>query len=402
MFSIIISFSFIIYMNYQWDLIFVGAGLANSLLAWGIHRRKPKLKILILEEGKNAGGNHIWSFHQHDLTPAQHVWIAPLVTHSWNDYEVRFPYLYRIFSSGYLSISSKHLAKVISNSIGKNLITSAKVIKITPTTVQLKDGFTLIGRAVFDGRGYQHSKHLLVCYQAFLGQEWQLSKPHGIIRPILMDATVEQTNGYHFIYILPLSADTIFIEDTHYLDNPSTLTHETARNNIAIYANTKFLSLSRLLREEYGVLPITLMGNYNKFWKSIHCQPCIGLRAGLFNHTTGYSLPQAVALSELIIDKITNNNVIASQQLWLLIQQYAKKQWQQQRFFRFLNCMLFSWCPEQRWLILQRFYRLNDGLITRFYAGQLTYYDMIRILVGKPPLSIHYILKTIRNLMYIH
>ena len=45
--------------------------------------------------------------------------------------------------------------------------------------------------------------------------------------------------------------------------------------------------------------------------------------------------------------------------------------------------------PEVRYSVLQRFYGLNQGLIERFYAGELTWRDKARILIGKPPVPIH-------------
>ena len=44
--------------------------------------------------------------------------------------------------------------------------------------------------------------------------------------------------------------------------------------------------------------------------------------------------------------------------------------------------------PEERYTVLQRFYGLNQGLIERFYAGKLKWYDKARILIGKPPVPV--------------
>ena len=44
--------------------------------------------------------------------------------------------------------------------------------------------------------------------------------------------------------------------------------------------------------------------------------------------------------------------------------------------------------PYQRYKILERFYRLSPALIGRFYAGQSTLADKIRILSGRPPVPI--------------
>ena len=37
------------------------------------------------------------------------------------------------------------------------------------------------------------------------------------------------------------------------------------------------------------------------------------------------------------------------------------------------------------WRVFERFYRLPDALIHRFYAMQLSFADRARILLGRPP-----------------
>ena len=64
----------------------------------------------------------------------------------------------------------------------------------------------------------------------------------------------------------------------------------------------------------------------------------------------------------------------------------AASQWRHQGYFRLLNRMLFlAGRPDERWRVMQRFYRLPEGLIQRFYAGRLTRLDKLRIVSGKPP-----------------
>ncbi|MBS6059556.1 MAG: lycopene beta-cyclase CrtY, partial [Mixta calida] len=371
-------------MKPQWDLILVGGGLANGLIAWRLRQLQPQLKMLLLEAGAEPGGNHTWSFHQDDLTPAQHAWIAPLVAHRWPGYDVRFPALTRRLDGGYLSITSGRFAAVIAEALGDSLRTRTPVSALTPETVTLADGSLLRASAVIDGRGYQPGAHLTIGFQAFLGQQWRLSQPHGLTRPLLMDATVDQSAGYRFVYTLPLSADSLLIEDTHYIDR-ATLGDDRARQHIADYAAAQGWALERLEREEQGNLPITLAGDCRAFWQQKAGQPCSGLRAGLFHSTTGYSLPQAAALADLI----ARQRDLSSGALFALTRDYAQRQWRRQRFFRMLNRMLFlAGRPDGRWQVMQRFYRLNHGLIARFYAGQLTLADKARILTGKPPVPV--------------
>ena len=371
-------------MAHEWDIILAGGGLASGLIALRLRQQRPELRVLLLEADSQPGGNHTWSFHEGDITPGQHQWIAPLVAHRWQGYDVRFPDLNRTLAGDYLSITSTRFAAVLTEAAGDNLQTHAVVTALTPETVTLADGTTLRARAVIDGRGYTPDRHLNTGSQSFLGQQWRLRQPHGLTRPILMDATVNQQGGYRFVYTLPLSATELLIEDTHYID-AARLHISAARQNIADYARQQGWCLESLIREEQGHLPIMLAGDFPAYWQARDKQPCSGLRAGLFHATTGYSLPHAVALAEAIAGSAD----ISATAIFSVIHRYALYQWQAQRFFRTLNRMLFlAGDADKRWQVMQRFYSLNEGLIARFYAGQLTLADKARILAGKPPVPV--------------
>ncbi|SDT27102.1 lycopene beta-cyclase [Halopseudomonas xinjiangensis] len=368
-------------MTSRYDLILAGGGLANGLIAWRIAQLRPDWKILLLEQGNRLGGNHTWSFHQADLSEAEHAWLAPLVEHRWPGYRVRFANLKRGLSGGYASIPSDRFADRLHTDLGDRVRTAVEVAAIEPTRVQLADGQWLAGRAVIDGRGPRASDHLALGWQAFLGLEVQLTAPHGLTLPRLMDADVEQGAGYRFVYVLPLSEDRLLIEDTHYVDQPLA-DHGLLRRHVRDYASRQGWVIQEELREETGALPITLAGNFDEFWREIGDVPCSGLRAGLFHPTTGYSLPHAVRLA----DRIAALPALSSPVLLGVVREEAQRQWQRQGYFRLLNRMLFlAGRPEQRWRVMQRFYRLPEKLIERFYAGRLTALDKLRIVTGKPP-----------------
>jgi lycopene beta-cyclase len=371
-------------MREDYDLILVGAGLANGLIALRLRQLQPHLRLLLLETQSQPAGNHTWSFHQADLTDQQMQWLQPLISHRWPGYQVRFPSFRRNLTGGYCAITSTDFAHQLSGAMEDALWTEAPVSEVRPISVTLANGRVLHASAVIDGRGLQPTPHLQLGYQSFIGQEWHLTRPHGLSQPILMDATVDQQQGYRFVYTLPLSVDRLLIEDTHYINQP-TLDDNTARQNIADYAQKRDWSLGRLLREERGALPITLNGDIDGFWQQHHNQPCSGLRAGLFHATTGYSLPTAVNLADSIAARLPCD----ASRLSLHIESIARAHWQTERFFRLLNRMLFmAGHPDQRWRVMQRFYRLDAGLISRFYAGQLRFGDKARILCGKPPVPI--------------
>ena len=61
-----------------------------------------------------------------------------------------------------------------------------------------------------------------------------------------------------------------------------------------------------------------------------------------------------------------------------------------------LNRMLFMAGPaDRRWAVMQRFYRLREPLIQRFYAANLTTWDRLRIVSGKPPVPVREALRAL-------
>jgi lycopene beta-cyclase len=63
-----------------------------------------------------------------------------------------------------------------------------------------------------------------------------------------------------------------------------------------------------------------------------------------------------------------------------------------------LDTMLFKAAePDERYKILERFYRLDPRLIGRFYAGRSTMLDKVRVLTGKPPVPLGRAVAAIRG-----
>ncbi|NIV74181.1 MAG: lycopene beta-cyclase CrtY, partial [Gammaproteobacteria bacterium] len=271
------------------------------------------------------------------------------------------------------------------DALGDSVHLGAPVSAVSATGVELADGDTIGARAVVDGRGDPRSPNLVLRYQKFVGRVLELESGHGLLDPVIMDATVPQQDGYRFVYTLPLDANTALVEDTRYSDSPAL-----ARSELGVeidrYAEALGWRVRRVVREEEGVLPIVLSGDIDAFWREGPAGVArSGLRAALFHPTTGYSLPEAVRLA----DALATSSSLEGPALAAFVRERSKRLWRRGRFFRLLNRMLFlAGEPEQRFRVLERFYGLPEPLIGRFYAGALSVGDRMRLLSGTPPVPV--------------
>ena len=367
------------------DALIVGGGLASSLIALRLKRARPALKIIVLEREHRIGGEHTWSHFATDVSPAISEWMGPLIVHDWPGYDVRFPAHRRTLPTHYRAITSARLHAVMSELLGEDAWLGVEASEVKAESVRLVDGRRLAAPLVIDARGPRRSSHLALGWQKFLGQEVRLAAPHGLTRPIVMDATVAQLDGYRFLYVLPTGPDRMLIEDTRYSDGPA-LDRTALEGDIAAYAAAQGWQVVEIVREEVGVLPIALAGDIEAYWAEEKPGAAdAGMRAALFHPTTGYSSPDAARQAEAIagLPQLTTAAVRAA------VIGMSKSAWQSRSFYRLLNRMLFrAAAPDRRYKVLERFYRLPAPLIERFYAGEATLADKMRILSGKPPVPI--------------
>ena len=363
------------------DIAIVGGGLAGGLAALALARRRPDRDVRLVEPGA-VGGNHIWSFFDADVAPRDRWLIDPLIHHRWDGYDVAFPAYRREIAMAYNSITGEALAEAVATTLPAGGLVRKTAILLAPGSVAFDDGTTLAARHVIDARGGGDVAGIDCGWQTFVGQALRIEGGHGLARPIVMDATVEQIGGYRFVYCLPFDAETIFVEDTYYSDDAA-LDPAAVRRRIAAYAAARGWRVAATEREETGRLPVVMAGDFAAIWPGGDHVGRIGVRAGRFHATTGYSLPDAVRTASALPALIDHPDFVA------ILRKQAAASWRGQRFYRMLGAMLFRAAePAERYRIFERFYRLSPGLIARFYAGASTARDKLRILSGRPPVRV--------------
>jgi len=364
----------------RFDYLLVGGGLQSALLVLALRARRPAARIALVERDARLGGNHTWSFHEGDVGSEALAWLEPLVEHRWPSYDVAFPGRRRRLEIGYSSLTSPRLDAVVRGALtaapGSELCLGAPAVEIGSDRVVLGDGRVIEGTLVVDARGPEKAPPTTGRgYQKFLGLEVRLRGASTLTHPIIMDANVPQHEGLRFVYTLPLAPDRVLIEDTYYSDSPA-LDRDTLRARVHAYADEKRLHVGEVLREETGVLPVPWTSERASFTEG----PLrAGYAGGFFHPTTGYSLPVAVRLAARLA-------AVAPEKAKGAAAALRAEHDRQARFCRLLNWLLFrAYPPEQRFHVLERFYRLPEATIRRFYALELTMADRARLLLGRPP-----------------
>ena len=368
------------------DIAIVGGGLAGGLIALALARRRPQIAVRVIESGAAPGGNHRWSWFASDLSPEGRALLDAFGPTRWDEgYDVRFPGYARTLETPYRSLASEDFAAGLARLLPAGTIRcGAAAASLDRDGVTLEGGERIAARAVIDCRGFAPSPHLAGGWQVFMGRRLRTAAPHGVERPAIMDATVAQLGGYRFVYVLPLGPHEIFVEDTYYQDTPA-LDRSALAARLDDYAQAHGWH-GEVVGEETGVLPVVTGGDFATFQDSqrIDGARIAGARGGFGHPLTSYTLPFAVETALAIAADAD----LPGDRLAAMLEARARHHWTATRFYRRLGAMLFGAPPERRLRVFERFYRLEEGLIERFYAGRSTLADRARILCGKPPVPL--------------
>jgi lycopene beta-cyclase len=367
------------------SLVIVGGGLAGGLAALALADEGRGSSVALVESGGTLGGDagHTWSCHESDLDGDVRGLVTPLVAHRWPEQIVRFPGRERRLDTGYLTVTGERFARLVRERLeraGARVLLGARAVDVGERYVRLADGRALEGDIVLDARGPE--RHAVPGarggFQKFVGLEVALKDDGPWQLPVVMDASVEQNEGFRFVYVLPFSRRHVLVEDTVYAEDGRVDIDAYARR-VAAYVEAHGARIDRVLRREVGVLPLPLDDERRPERGRGGPLP-IGYRGGFFHGVTGYSLPEAARVARAVAR--TRSREDASRALAAL----ARARAGQRRFQRLLARLLFRALPApKRWTALERFYRLPDETIARFYASRSTAFDRARVLVGRPP-----------------
>jgi lycopene beta-cyclase len=379
------------------DVVIVGGGLAGGLIALALHRHAPQCRFVLVEAGRTLGGHHRWSWFETDIRPKAQGLMSGFALNGWDEgYDITFPAYGRTLPTSYRSLASAEFhAKLMAELPAERVMLEAKAASLDASGVTLADGTRLAARRVIDCRPFKPSKALSGGWQVFLGQQFRCDEPHGLTRPVIMDASVDQLaphgNGeaYRFVYVLPLSPTEVFVEDTYYADQPR-MDAKVLKGRVAEYAHRHGWK-GEVVDQEAGILPVISGGDFAAAQAEVTIPgvALAGARGGFSHPLTSYTLPFAVDNALAIAHLIARKPDLAGDELATFCARRARRHWRATAYYRMLSRMLFEAAdPGKRVVVFEHFYALRGALVERFYAGRSTWPDRLRILTGKPPVAI--------------
>jgi lycopene beta-cyclase len=356
-------------------LLIAGGGLAGSLAAIAMAKMRPEIPILLVEESERFGGDHIWPFYDEDLGAEERSLVEPLIGRAWQGYYVAFPGHSRKFKATYSCVRSAQLDAAVREALRPDQYRlGTKVVAVRDNELVLVGGEKLKADGAVDARGAANLSMLELGWRKFFAREFVFAQPHKVDRPVLMDATVEQTDALRFFQCLPFTDTRMQIDDCCYSENSDVPADGAAR--IEAYISLRNWKKRRMLREETGALPVALGGDFGGFWRVGGARVAkLGLRGGFFHPTTGYTLADAARTALLL----TQQRDFTGAVLHDLFEQEANALWRKREPYRSFNSALFRAPLQDRRGLFQAFYDTDPALISRFHAGTLGMIDRMKL-----------------------
>ena len=368
----------------RFDYVLVGGGLQNALLALALRARRPGARIALVERDSRLGGNHTWSFHEGDVAEALGVAgaarRAPLAR-----LRRGVPGEAPAARDGYSASPSPRLDAVVRGALASGaglgaLLGSRRWTSIERSRACLRDGRVMEGRRWSStpaapraptrprGRATRSSSGSSSGFASAgrpdpARRSWTPPSPSSTVSASCTPC--------------PWRPIGMLVEDTYYSDRRPR-SRGPARAGPRLRRGASGCRWGRWCARRRASFPSP--GPREERCPLPQDGPLrAGYAGGFFHPTTGYSLPVAVRLASCLAS---------------VPPEEARPPWSarlratrgQARFCRLLNWLLFcAYPPDQRFHVLERFYRLPEATIRRFYALELTMADRARLLLGRPP-----------------
>jgi lycopene beta-cyclase len=356
-------------------LLIAGGGLAGSLAALAVARHRPEVPLLLVEEAEGFGGaERLWTIFEEDLDQEGWELLEPLISHRWEGYYVAFPGQSRKLKAPLAAVRSSDIDRAVRETLRPDQYRlGTKAVAVRDNELVLLGGERIKADGAVDTRGAANLSMLELGWKKSLAREYRFAEPHQVDRPVIMDATVEQLEGYRFVQCIPLSETRLRVEDSYYSDVAEISADSGSR--LDAYLERRRWSPMEIEREETSLLPIALGGDFGAFWRVGGARVAkLGLRGGFFHPATGATLTDAVRTAMLLVKQ----KELEGAALHDRFEEEAAASWRRREPFRAFTAALFRSAPDRR-RMFEELYQLDPASLSRFHSEKLGMLDRMRL-----------------------
>jgi lycopene beta-cyclase len=365
----------------QQVLVIVGAGLEAGLLALRLLALRAPPAITLIDEGDGLFGPSA-TIRADDLVAGDLDWLGSALVARWAGQSVRLPGSERRFSSPYYLLSPEGLRGMIGTAV---TIERGRARAVSASAVTLQDGRRLVADLVIDARALTPHPALVLGYHRSFGLEVDMARPHGLADPVTYDLSVAQGDGFRRLRLLPFSPTRLLVEESRYSAD-GTMDDEVLNTGISAHAREHGWSIDRVVAREKAQRPVALAFDAERYFADLPADvPVIGARAGLFHPVTGETVSEALQTARLVGNTWDQGGPAVA----LLLRSHALGRAREHGFLRRVSRALFGRKrPNDRVVVLSRFFGLESGLVARTLSGRSTLLDKARMTMALPGFSL--------------
>jgi lycopene beta-cyclase len=331
--------------------------------------------LLIVEERENFGGGSHRLFADAELGPEGAALIEPIAPARWPGFYLAFPDLARKMKGEYgdLDAGSLHQAMIAALSPGQYRL-GTRVVAVREDALVLDGGETIKAEGAIDARGAANLSTLELLYEARLERDYRLGAPHGVDRPVPIDATVDQGAGLRYFECVPLDENRLAIADICVSERSQY--DEQAGARIDAYVKARGWNRPKALAERGATRPLAHGGDFAAFWRLGGARVAkIGLRGGFVHPVSGRAVADAARTASLL----ARQRSFAGAALHDAFEAEAKQLWKRRELARSIVGAIAGTPAEGRLAFAERLHRLNGALLERLFADRLGLLDRGRL-----------------------
>jgi lycopene beta-cyclase len=355
-------------------VLIAGGGVAGCLAALALARLRPDVPLLIVEERERFGGAGPQLVFADGLEGEARALAEAAADMSWPGLYLAFPGYSRKLKGALASIGGEALHEIMIEALRPDQYRlGTKVVAVRDDALVLDGGETIKAEGALDARGAANLSMLELLYEARTERDVRLKAPHGVDRPVLIDATVPH-GGLGHMQVVPLSDDRLRIADVAVSEAAQSDAEAAAR--IEGYMAKRGWRGARTEVERAVSRPLPIGGDFASFWRIGGARVAkLGLRGGFLDPLTGTTAADALRGGVLLAGQREHSGAA----LHDVFEAAARQAWRKREPRRAVNAAIAQGSAEARRALRERLYALDAGTVTRFLAERTGLTDRLRV-----------------------